>query len=86
MSAEPCDGCGESVPGPLARTVRLSVDRSNIDTQRLCPECFAEWVARYQNEMGGTIAGTGNRTAPEGVLGGDDDAETVDDATDIIVD
>ena len=49
--ADPCDACDESTPDPLARTVRLSVDRSNIDTQRLCPECFAEWIARYRTEM-----------------------------------
>jgi len=51
--ADPCDACGDPTPDPLARTVRLSVDRSNIDTQRLCPECFAEWIQRYQAEMGG---------------------------------
>ncbi len=50
---EPCDACGEPTTDALARTVRLSVDRANIDTQRLCPECFAEWIQRYQAEMGG---------------------------------
>ena len=50
---EPCDACGEPTTDALARTVRLSVDRANIDTQRLCPECFAEWIQRYQTEMGG---------------------------------
>ena len=47
-----CDGCGEPTTDALARTVRLSVDRATIDTQRLCPECFAEWIQRYQAEMG----------------------------------
>lgn len=50
MSA-PCDACGESIEGPLARTVRLTVDRSGIDEQRLCPNCFAEWIDRYRREM-----------------------------------
>ncbi len=51
MSDEPCDACGESVEEALARTVRLTVDRSQIDVQRLCPDCFAEWIDRYQHEM-----------------------------------
>ncbi|SMO32036.1 DUF7569 family protein [Halorubrum cibi] len=55
-TTEPCDACGEPTTDALARTVRLSVDRANIDTQRLCPECFADWIQRYQAEMGG---GTG---------------------------
>lgn len=53
---EPCDACGEPTADALARTVRLSVDRANIDTQRLCPECFADWIQRYQTEMGGGMA------------------------------
>jgi len=36
-TTDPCDGCGEPTTDALARTVRLSVDRANIDTQRLCP-------------------------------------------------
>lgn len=51
MSEEPCDTCGTPIQEALARTVRLSVDRANIDTQRLCPDCFAEWIARYDREM-----------------------------------
>ena len=35
----------------LARTVRVTVDRAEVDTQRLCPECFAEWIDRYEREM-----------------------------------
>ena len=52
-ATDPCDDCGEPTVDALARVVRLSVDRANIDTQRLCPECFAEWVDRYQTEMAG---------------------------------
>ncbi|MFB6087970.1 MAG: hypothetical protein ABEJ85_05565 [Haloarculaceae archaeon] len=54
MSDEPCDACGEPVSDALARTVRLTVDRSQIDVQRLCPDCFAEWIDRYQREMQNT--------------------------------
>ncbi|OYR53499.1 DUF7569 family protein [Halorubrum halodurans] len=57
-TTEPCDACGEPTTDALARTVRLSVDRANIDTQRLCPECFADWIQRYQTEMGGGGGGT----------------------------
>jgi hypothetical protein len=46
-----CDACGEDVTDALARTVRLTVDRSQIDSQRLCPECFADWIDRYEREM-----------------------------------
>ncbi|WP_435097786.1 DUF7569 family protein [Halorubrum sp. N11] len=51
-TTEPCDGCGEPTTDALARTVRLSVDRANIDTQRLCPDCFADWIQRYQDRLG----------------------------------
>jgi len=54
MSDEPCDACGEATADALARTVRLSVDRANIDTQRLCPDCFADWIDRYEREMEST--------------------------------
>lgn len=51
MVPDPCDGCSEPVEDALARTVRLSVDRSQVDVQRQCPACFAEWIERYQAEM-----------------------------------
>ncbi|ELZ38462.1 MULTISPECIES: DUF7569 family protein [Halorubrum] len=51
-TTEPCDACGEPTTDALARTVRLSVDRANIDTQRLCPDCFADWIRRYQDRLG----------------------------------
>jgi hypothetical protein len=51
MTDEPCDGCGDTVDDALARTVRLSVDRSTVDAQRLCPSCFADWIDRYRREM-----------------------------------
>ena len=47
----PCDACNETVTDALARTVRLTVDRSQVDAQRLCPDCFAEWINRYEEEM-----------------------------------
>ena len=49
--SDPCDDCGETTSDALARTVRLTVDRSQIDAQRLCPECFADWIDRYETEM-----------------------------------
>ena len=49
--SDACDDCGNPVEDPLARTVRLTVDRSQVDVQRLCPECFASWIDRYQQEM-----------------------------------
>lgn len=49
--SELCDDCQEPLQDALARTVRLTVDRSQIDSQRLCPECFADWIDRYENEM-----------------------------------
>lgn len=52
MTADPCDVCGEATADALARTVRLTIDRSQIDSQRLCPECFADWIDRYEAEMG----------------------------------
>jgi hypothetical protein len=51
MTDEPCDGCGDPVDDALVRTVRLSVDRSAVDAQRLCPSCFADWIDRYRREM-----------------------------------
>lgn len=46
-----CDACGEEVADALARHVRLSVDRSTVDQQRLCPGCFADWIEHYETEM-----------------------------------
>ncbi|QLG28444.1 hypothetical protein HUG10_13190 [Halorarum halophilum] len=49
--ADSCDACGDEVADALARIVRLSVDRSTVDEQRLCPGCFADWIERYETEM-----------------------------------
>ena len=51
MSDDPCDDCGNPVSEALARTVRLKVDRAEVDVQRLCPSCFAGWIDRYRREM-----------------------------------
>jgi len=51
MTGDACDDCDEPVSDALARTVRLAVDRTQIDSQRLCPDCFAKWIDRYQEEM-----------------------------------
>ncbi|ADQ65880.1 hypothetical protein GL213_01340 [Halogeometricum borinquense] len=57
---DPCDACGEQVTDALARTVRITVDRSEVDSQRLCPNCFAGWIERYRTEM------ASERTGDEG--------------------
>ena len=54
MSESTCDDCGTTVSDALARTVRLSVDRAQVDSQRLCPDCFAAWINRYEEEMRNT--------------------------------
>jgi hypothetical protein len=48
---EPCDDCGAGVTEALARTVRVTVDRAEVHSHRLCPDCFAAWVDRYEREM-----------------------------------
>lgn len=73
---EPCDWCGEAVANPLSRTVRVTVDRSQIDSQRLCPECFANWIDRFDTEM------KPEQTEPDPTP----DPTPADDETDIIVD
>lgn len=50
--ADSCDGCGGTATDALARTVSLTVDGSEVDSQRLCPNCFADWIERYRTEMG----------------------------------
>ncbi|WP_435063419.1 DUF7569 family protein [Halobaculum sp. EA56] len=49
--ADSCDACGSPTEDALARTIRLSVDRSTVDEQRLCPGCFADWIDRYEDQM-----------------------------------
>ncbi|KYH27095.1 hypothetical protein HAPAU_09850 [Halalkalicoccus paucihalophilus] len=51
MADVSCDGCGEEVADTLSRTVSLSVDGSGVDSQTLCPGCFADWIDRYEREM-----------------------------------
>ena len=65
---EPCDDCGDPLSDALARTVRLTVDRSQIDCQRLCPECFADWIERYDEKM---------RTEPEQTVVDDEESEII---------
>jgi len=55
-----CDGCGDHVTNALARTLRLTVDRAEIDVQWLCPDCFAEWIDRYQVEMQPDVSRSGD--------------------------
>ncbi|WP_318567677.1 DUF7569 family protein [Salinigranum marinum] len=59
-SGEPCDDCGEPVSDALARTVRVTVDRAELHSHRLCPDCFAGWVDRYDREMRPASTGEGD--------------------------
>jgi uncharacterized protein CbrC (UPF0167 family) len=51
MSNVSCDSCGEQITEALSRTVSISVDESEIDSQTLCPNCFADWIDRYERRM-----------------------------------
>ena len=51
MNTDACESCGEPAPEPLLRSVTLRVDGDRVDGQTLCPECFSDWIARYQAEM-----------------------------------
>jgi len=51
FNSEPCDECSQSISDALSRTVRLIVDQKDVDSQRLCPGCFASWISRYESEM-----------------------------------
>lgn len=51
MADASCDGCGEEIRAALSRTVSLSVDGSEVDSQTLCPGCFADWIERYERRM-----------------------------------
>lgn len=55
MSTAPCDRCGDRTPEPLLRRVDLRVDGESVDDQTLCPDCFAEWIARYRDELAGDM-------------------------------
>jgi hypothetical protein len=77
-TGDPCDWCEEAVADPLSRTVRVTVDRSQIDSQRLCPECFAEWIDRFDTEMQPSGSEDSEDTEPA--------PEPASDETDIIVD
>ncbi len=55
MSTAPCERCGDPAPEPLLRRVELRVDGDSVDDQTLCPDCFSEWVSRYQAEMAGDM-------------------------------
>ncbi|MEF8757879.1 MAG: hypothetical protein V5A33_06555 [Halobacteriales archaeon] len=66
--SEPCEDCGTPISDALARTVRLTVDRSQVDAQRLCPACFADWIERYRTEMQSET-----ESGPTTIEDGDDD-------------
>ncbi len=51
FNSEPCDGCSRLISDALSRNVRLIVDQRDVDSQSLCPDCFASWIRRYESEM-----------------------------------
>lgn len=51
MADVSCNSCGEEVRTALSRTVSLSVDGAEVDSQTLCPGCFADWIERYERRM-----------------------------------
>lgn len=68
MSSASCDRCGAAAPEALLRNVSLSVDGSEVDSQTICPDCFADWITHYQEQMAGNMAGA-ERTSDAGTLG-----------------
>jgi hypothetical protein len=56
MARDQCDGCGEPAEEALTRSLELQVDGAEVDRQRLCPSCFAEWIDRYQQEMSAGVS------------------------------
>lgn len=57
MATDSCERCGATAPEALLRTVELHVDGSEVDEQTICPGCFADWIAHYQEQMAGDMPG-----------------------------
>lgn len=66
MSTEPCGRCGDPAPAALLRSVQLRVDGDNVDEQTLCPDCFSDWIARYQEEMAHDMPGSAEPETTDG--------------------
>ena len=77
MPTDSCDHCGDNVEEALSRTVELQVGGSQVDRQVQCPSCFAEWIDRYQQGMGGSSARSPG-PEDEAVEGGGSDEIIVD--------
>jgi hypothetical protein len=58
MPTDSCERCGSPAPEALLRTIELRVDDSRVDEQTVCPDCFADWIAHYQEQMAGDMPGT----------------------------
>lgn len=58
MATDSCERCGATAPEALLRTVELYVDGSEVDEQTICPDCFADWIAHYQEQMAGDMPGS----------------------------
>jgi len=66
VNTQPCDRCGDAAAAALRRSVRLSVDGDEVDGQTLCPDCFADWIARYRREMAAEMSGADGTETTDG--------------------
>ena len=57
MTTDSCERCGSPSPEALLRNIELRVDGSDVDSQTVCPDCFADWIAHYQEQMAGDMPG-----------------------------
>lgn len=53
MPTDSCDRCGDGISTPLLRDIELRVDGAEVDEQAVCPDCFADWIAHYQEQLAG---------------------------------
>lgn len=51
MPTDSCDRCRDSVSTALLRDIELRVDGAEVDAQAVCPDCFADWIAQYQERL-----------------------------------
>jgi hypothetical protein len=66
MTTDSCERCGSPSPEALLRNIELRVDGSEVDSQTVCPDCFADWIAHYQEQMAGDMPGAEAENADEG--------------------
>lgn len=74
MSSASCGRCGSPAPEALLRNVSLHVDGSEVDAQTICPDCFSDWIAHYQEQMAGDMPGADDEAGDMPGAGGNSDA------------